>query len=93
MLNDLAVSAQGLTRYFGDRVVVDQLDLGVPRGSITGLLGLNGAGKTTTLRMLMGLLTHRVVRANCLAKIRDSSPLRIELALAIPSKATFCMAG
>lgn len=57
MLNDLAISAKGLTRFFGDRVVVDQLDLCVPRGSVTGLLGLNGAGKTTTLRMLMGFLT------------------------------------
>lgn len=42
MLNDLAISAQGLTRYFGDRVVVDQLDLGVPRRSVTGLLAPMG---------------------------------------------------
>lgn len=76
MLNDLAISAQGLTRYFGDRVVVDQLDLGVPRGSVTGLLGLNGAGKTTTLRMLMGLLTPS--RGQCQLLGKDSQQLTAE---------------
>ena len=76
MLNDLAISAQGLTRYFGDRVVVDQLDLGVPRGSVTGLLGLNGAGKTTTLRMLMGLLTPTRGQSQLLGK--DSQQLNAE---------------
>ena len=56
MQSGLAISAQGLTKYFGSKAVVRQLDLNVPRGSVTGLVGLNGAGKTTTLRMLMGLL-------------------------------------
>jgi ABC-2 type transport system ATP-binding protein len=56
MVNDLAINATGLTRYFGPKAVVQHLDLAVPKGSVTGLLGLNGAGKTTTLRMLMGLL-------------------------------------
>ncbi len=56
MHSDLAISTQGLTKYFGSKAVVRHLDLNVPRGSVTGLLGLNGAGKTTTLRMLMGML-------------------------------------
>lgn len=56
MMSDMAISTVGLTKYFGARPVVQQLDWQLPRGSITGLLGLNGAGKTTTLRMLMGLL-------------------------------------
>ncbi|MDZ4852793.1 MAG: ABC transporter ATP-binding protein [Pirellulaceae bacterium] len=56
MLNDLAIEARGLTRYFDSRMVVSDFDLSIPRGSVTGLLGLNGAGKTTTLRILMGLL-------------------------------------
>src|SRR6476661_6329857 len=56
MNSDIAIEAQGLTRYFGSKPVVQQLDLRIPRGAVTGLLGLNGAGKTTTLRMLLGLL-------------------------------------
>src|SRR5687767_3673024 len=47
----------GLTKRFGDRTVVDGVDLHVPRGSAFGYLGPNGAGKTTLIRMLLGL-TH-----------------------------------
>lgn len=52
----LAVYAQGLVKRFGDRRVVDGVDIAVPRGSIYGVLGPNGAGKTTTLRMLLGII-------------------------------------
>jgi ABC-2 type transport system ATP-binding protein len=45
----------GLTKRFGDRTVVDGVDLHVPRGSAFGYLGPNGAGKTTLIRMLLGL--------------------------------------
>ena len=44
-----------LTKRFGDRTVVDGVDLHVPRGSAFGYLGPNGAGKTTLIRMLLGL--------------------------------------
>jgi ABC-2 type transport system ATP-binding protein len=54
--SDLAVSARGLVKRFGDRRVVDGVDIAVPRGSIYGVLGPNGAGKTTTLRMLLGII-------------------------------------
>ncbi|MCK6571050.1 LPS export ABC transporter ATP-binding protein [Myxococcota bacterium] len=50
------LEARGLRRRFGDRVVVDALDLDLRTGEIVGLLGPNGAGKTTTFRMLAGLL-------------------------------------
>ncbi|HEX8486646.1 ABC transporter ATP-binding protein [Sphingomonas sp.] len=56
MQSDLAVHAQGLVKRFGDRRVVDGVDIAVPRGSIYGVLGPNGAGKTTTLRMLLGII-------------------------------------
>jgi len=52
----LAVRASGLTKRFGDRTVVDALDLAIPRGSVCGFVGPNGAGKTTTIRMLLGLI-------------------------------------
>ncbi|KQT32309.1 ABC transporter ATP-binding protein [Sphingomonas sp. Leaf412] len=53
---DPVVTADGLVKRFGDRRVVDGVDLSVPRGAIYGVLGPNGAGKTTTLRMLLGII-------------------------------------
>ena len=49
------IETVGLTKRFGDRVAVRDLDLTVPRGSAFGFLGHNGAGKTTLIRMLLGL--------------------------------------
>ena len=51
----LAIETAGLTKRFGQQLVVDNLDLAVPRGSVFGFLGPNGSGKTTTIRMLLGL--------------------------------------
>ena len=62
-----------LTRYFGSRPVVHDLDFAVPRGQIVGLLGLNGAGKTTTIRMLLGLLEP--TRGSCEVLGTDSREL------------------
>ncbi len=52
-----AVSTAGLTKRFGSRTVVEDVDLRVPRGAVYGFLGPNGSGKTTTIRMLMGLVS------------------------------------
>jgi ABC-2 type transport system ATP-binding protein len=52
-----ALETTGLTKRFGERTAIDQVDLRVPRGSAFGFLGPNGAGKTTMIRMLLGL-TH-----------------------------------
>jgi ABC-2 type transport system ATP-binding protein len=52
----LAVSATGLVKRFGERRVVDGVDIAVPQGLVYGVLGPNGAGKTTTLRMLLGII-------------------------------------
>src|SRR2546428_10804802 len=49
------VETSGLTKRFGERVAVDNVELRVPRGSAFGYLGPNGAGKTTLIRMLLGL--------------------------------------
>jgi ABC-2 type transport system ATP-binding protein len=51
-----AVEAFGLGKRFGDRWVLRDVDLAVPRGTVLGLLGPNGAGKTTTVRLLTTLL-------------------------------------
>ncbi len=61
-----AINVRGLTKKFGERTVVDRIDLAVPRGSICGFLGPNGSGKTTTIRMLCGLLTADAGEGTCL---------------------------
>ena len=54
--NDLIISTTNLTKSYGKRQVVSNLNLAVPRGSICGFLGSNGAGKSTTIKLLLGLL-------------------------------------
>jgi ABC-2 type transport system ATP-binding protein len=51
----LAVRARGITKFFGDVVALDGVDLDVAQGQIHGLVGPNGAGKTTLLGLLLGL--------------------------------------
>jgi ABC-2 type transport system ATP-binding protein len=51
-----ALSLEGLTTRYGQRTVVDHLDLEVPTGVVAGFVGPNGAGKTTTMAMLLGLV-------------------------------------
>lgn len=50
------IETRGLTRRFGSRIAVDELDLSVPAAGVYGFLGPNGAGKTTAIRMLLGLI-------------------------------------
>jgi ABC-2 type transport system ATP-binding protein len=50
-----AIRVDGLTKRYGENVVLDGLTLDVPEKSIFGFLGPNGAGKTTTIKMLLGL--------------------------------------
>ncbi len=58
-----SVTVEHLTKYFGDFVAVDDLNLEVRRGEVFGFLGPNGAGKSTTIRMLCGLLRPTSGRA------------------------------
>lgn len=51
-----AIRIQGVTKTFGPKVAVNNLDLVIPEGSLYGLIGPNGAGKTTTIRMVMSIL-------------------------------------
>ena len=50
------IDVHGLTKRFGEKLVVDDFAIQVPKGAIYGFLGPNGSGKTTTIRMLCGLL-------------------------------------
>ncbi|MEV8191372.1 ATP-binding cassette domain-containing protein [Rhodococcus pyridinivorans] len=60
---EMALEAEGLTRAFGDRIVVDDVHLRVPPGRVHALLGPNGSGKTTIVRMLATLLRPTAGRA------------------------------
>lgn len=51
-----AIETKTLSRSFGKKVAVKDLNLTIPKGALFGLIGPNGAGKTTTIRMLAGLL-------------------------------------
>lgn len=55
-MDQIAIQTDQLTRHFGERVAVHQLDLKIRKGEIFALLGTNGAGKTTTIKMLCCLL-------------------------------------
>ncbi|XVQ08072.1 ABC transporter ATP-binding protein [Spirillospora sp. CA-255316] len=50
------LEAEGLTKRYGRRVALDQVDLTVPAGRVVGLVGPNGAGKSTLLNLACGLL-------------------------------------
>jgi ABC-2 type transport system ATP-binding protein len=52
-----ALSAVGLRKSFGDKTVLDGIDLHVAEGTIFSLLGPNGAGKTTIVQILSTLIT------------------------------------
>jgi sulfate-transporting ATPase len=51
-LGDLVIVAEGVAKGFGDRLLIEGLDLRLPPGGIVGVIGPNGAGKTTLFRMI-----------------------------------------
>jgi ABC-2 type transport system ATP-binding protein len=55
-MSNSAIAASGLRKAYGDKVVLDGIDLDVPAGTVFSMLGPNGAGKTTTVNVLTTLL-------------------------------------
>jgi ATP-binding cassette ChvD family protein len=53
-LGDVVVNAAGVSKGFGERLLVDDLSFLLPPGGIVGIIGPNGAGKTTLFRMIVG---------------------------------------
>ena len=61
-----AIDVRGLTKRFGKKLAVNDVDIAVPEGEVWGFLGPNGSGKTTTIRMLCGLLRADAGEGTCL---------------------------
>ncbi len=59
-MSDLLIRAEGLTKAYGSKVALQDVNLSVGRGRIIGLLGPNGSGKTTLIKLLCGLLQPTV---------------------------------
>jgi ATP-binding cassette ChvD family protein len=53
-LGDLVITAEGVGKGFGDRLLIERLDFRLPPGGIIGVIGPNGAGKTTLFRLITG---------------------------------------
>ncbi len=54
-LGDLVVNAHQVTKGYGDRLLIENLDFLLPPGGIVGVIGANGAGKTSLIKMIVGL--------------------------------------
>jgi ABC-2 type transport system ATP-binding protein len=76
-VRDSVLATRGLSKSYGSRPAVRDLDLEVRRGEVFGFLGPNGAGKTTTIRMALGLVRPTSGRVEVLG--RDLSRHRAEV--------------
>ncbi len=57
MKNDVVLRIENLHKSYGEKKIIDGVELAVKRGDIYGFLGPNGSGKTTTIRMILGLIS------------------------------------
>jgi ABC-2 type transport system ATP-binding protein len=82
------ITAEALTKRYGNKVAVDSIDFTVRPGQVTGFLGPNGAGKSTTMRMIVGLdrPTAGTVAVNGRRYQEHRAPLR-EVGVLLDAKA------
>ncbi|MFG2296390.1 ATP-binding cassette domain-containing protein [Streptomyces sp. NPDC048603] len=78
-----AVSAIGLRKSYGDKTVLDGIDLQIPAGSVFALLGPNGAGKTTAVKILSTLITADGGQAQVAGHDLATDPRAIRAAIGV----------
>ncbi len=80
---DPAIEAHGLRKSYGDKTVLDGVDLTVPRGTVFALLGPNGAGKTTTVQILSTLVAADGGRARVAGHDLAADPQAVRAAIGV----------
>jgi len=79
-LGDVVIEFKGVTKAYGDKLLLDNFDLSVPPGSLIGVIGPNGAGKTTLLKLITGteqpdsgtVTLGQTVKLSYVEQLRDS---------------------
>ncbi|WP_307350845.1 ATP-binding cassette domain-containing protein [Kitasatospora herbaricolor] len=82
-LTPAAVSAVGLRKSYGDKTVLDGIDLRIPAGSVFALLGPNGAGKTTAVKILSTLITTDGGQAQVAGHDLATAPQAVRAAIGV----------
>ncbi|TWT25751.1 ABC transporter ATP-binding protein [Planomicrobium sp. CPCC 101110] len=84
-----AIETVSLTKHYGNKPVVDNIDLVVPKGSIYGFIGRNGSGKTTTQKMISGLARPTSGSIKLFGKSVESQDVRDQIGVLIEEPALF----
>lgn len=80
---NLSIVAEGLTKRYGKRTVVENLNLHIKQGEFFGFLGPNGAGKSTTIRMMCGLLRPDAGKVQVAGIDLEEDPLGVKRVIGV----------
>ncbi|MFC8349657.1 ATP-binding cassette domain-containing protein [Streptomyces sp. NPDC057280] len=82
-MTSLAITANGLRKSYGDKNVLDGIDLRIPAGSVFALLGPNGAGKTTTVQILSTLISADAGQVEVAGHDLRTAPQQVRAAIGV----------
>ena len=74
-----AIEIRNLTKCFGEKMVLNELNMTVPVGSIYGFIGENGSGKSTTEKIICGLVTPNNGNVKLFGKNYNDSDIRSKI--------------